>query len=180
MPPYENSCRGPRSARAVVSSAKVFVVVLSTSWIAFAQSDEPVLNPKTVEHGKYLVKIAGCNDCHTSGYLLGAGKIPQEQWLLGDHFGWRGPWGTTYAANLRILMSGITEDAWVQYARALKSRPPMPWFTLNEMKESDLRAIYQFVRSLGPVGDPAPAFVPPDQEPSPPYALFPSPPPDPE
>jgi hypothetical protein len=53
----------------------------------------------------------------------------------------------------------------------------MPWFTLNEMKDADLRAIYQYVRHLGPGGKEAPAYVPPDQEPAPPYALFPSPPP---
>lgn len=52
----------------------------------------------------------------------------------------------------------------------------MPWFTLNEMEEDDLKALYHFVRYLGPAGEPAPAYVPPGQEPNPPYALFPSPP----
>lgn len=134
------------------------------------------LDPKVVARGQYLSRIGGCNDCHTSGYLLNGGAIPQDKWLLGDHFGWRGPWGTTHASNLRIFMSTLTEDAWVGVARSLKTRPPMPWFTINEMEEADLRAIYQFVRSLGPVGEPAPAFVPPDKEPAPPYATFPSPP----
>jgi predicted ester cyclase/mono/diheme cytochrome c family protein len=153
----------------------LFVALCPILLLALAQAGTPNLDPKAVERGKYLSKIAGCNDCHTSGYLLNSGSIPQNQWLLGDQFGWRGPWGTTYASNLRIFMSGITEDAWVQVARSLKSRPPMPWFTLNEMEETDLRAIYQFVRSLGPMGEPAPSFVPPDQEPNHPYALFPSP-----
>ena len=40
----------------------------------------------------------------------------------------------------------------------------------------DLRAIYQFVRSLGPKGRPAPAYVPPDQSPPAPYVQFPAPP----
>ncbi len=150
----------------------LLVVVWVIPSLAVAQAGTPDLDPKVVERGKYLSKVSGCNDCHTSGYLLNSGNIPEDQWLLGDQFGWRGPWGTTYASNLRIFMSGITEDAWVQVARFLKSRPPMPWFTLNEMEEADLRAIYQFVRSLGPVGEPAPGFVPPDQEPSLPYALF--------
>ena len=153
----------------------VWIVVWLVPSLAVGQGDKPDLDPETVERGKYLSKIAGCNDCHTSGYLLNSGSIPQDQWLLGDRFGWKGPWGTTYASNLRIFMSAMTEDAWVQTARLLVSRPPMPWFTLREMEEADLRAIYQFVRSLGPVGDPAPGFVPPDKEPSPPYALFPSP-----
>ena len=88
----------------------------------------------------------------------------------------RGPWGTTYGSNLRIFMSGLSEDDWVETARTLRSRPPMPWFTLNIMKEDDLRAIYRFTRSLGDPGNPAPQYVPPGEEPKTPYALFPSPP----
>lgn len=132
---------------------------------------------KLVERGRYLSKVSGCNDCHTSGYLLSEGKVPEAQWLTGDSFGWRGPWGTTYATNLRLFMANLSEDEWLVTAKNLKARPPMPWFTLNEMHDDDLRAIYHFVRHLGPGGKDAPAYVPPDQEPAPPYALFPSPPP---
>jgi mono/diheme cytochrome c family protein len=130
-----------------------------------------------LEQGKYLVRITGCNDCHTPGYAAAGGKIPENLWLTGDSFGYRGPWGTTYATNLRTRIQSLTEDQWISYARSLKARPPMPWFTLNEMKEQDLRAMYRFVRQLGPGGQPAPAYVPPDKEPKPPFATFPSPPP---
>ena len=54
--------------------------------------------------------------------------------------------------------------------------PPMPWFNLNAMTAEDLGAMYQFLRYLGPAGTPAPAYVPPDQEPAGPYATFPAPP----
>jgi mono/diheme cytochrome c family protein len=140
---------------------------------AAAQTSEEQM----IDHGRYLAKIAGCNDCHTAGYLLSEGQIPEDLWLLGDTFGWRGPWGTTYGANLRLLMATFTEEQWLNYARNLTTRPPMPWFTLNELHEDDLRALYRFIRYLGPSGVPAPAYVPPDQEPAPPYALFPEPPP---
>ena len=129
-----------------------------------------------IERGRYLTKIAGCNDCHTAGYLISEGKVPESQWLTGDTFGWSGPWGTTYGANLRLFMSGMSEDDWVRTARQLKARPPMPWFALNEMDEGDLRALYQFIRSLGPIGNPAPAYLPPGVLPNGPHALFPSPP----
>ena len=129
-----------------------------------------------VERGRYLLRIAGCNDCHTPGYLVSEGKVPEKDWLTGDTLGWRGPWGTTYASNLRLFVQGMTEAQWVKTARVLKVRPPMPWFNLNRMHEEDLKAIYQFLRYLGPGGAPAPAYVPPDQEPKTPYALFPSPP----
>jgi hypothetical protein len=131
---------------------------------------------KQVDRGRYLSVTSGCNDCHTPGYLLSEGKVEENLWFTGDRFGWRGPWGTTYAPNLRLLVKGMTEDQWVAYARNLRSRPPMPWFNLNKMHTEDLQALYQFIRYLGPGGEAAPVYVPPDQEPKTPYALFPSPP----
>lgn len=128
------------------------------------------------ERGRYLTMIAGCNDCHTPGYGMSGGKVDEKQWLVGDSLGWRGPWGTTYPVNLRLYMEKISEKEWVEQAKTLETRPPMPWFALNHMTKSDLRAIYRFVRSLGPAGEPAPAFVPPNQEPRPPYVTFPAPP----
>jgi len=131
---------------------------------------------QAVDRGRYLVRIAGCNDCHTPGYLLSEGQTTEELWLTGDSFGWRGPWGTTYPPNLRNLVQGLSESQWVLLAKNLRARPPMPWFNLNKMEDEDLRAIYQYIRHLGPGGHAAPAYVPPDKEPRPPYALFPSPP----
>ena len=128
------------------------------------------------ERGRYLTMIAGCNDCHTPGYGMSGGKVDEKQWLVGDSLGWRGPWGTTYPANLRLYMEQLSEKEWVERAKKLETRPPMPWFALNAMTTSDLRAIYRFIRSLGPAGEPAPAFVPPNQEPRPPYVTFPAPP----
>ena len=130
-----------------------------------------------VERGRYLAKIAGCNDCHTPGYLLSAGKVPENLWLTGDTLGWRGHWGTTYAANLRQTVGRMSEAQWLQFARTAELRPPMPWFTLREMTEADLRALYRFIVYLGPGGQPAPAYVPPDKEPPQPYVTFPAPPP---
>lgn len=130
-----------------------------------------------IAQGRYLVQIAGCNDCHTPNYLLAEGRVPEALWLTGSSFGWRGPWGTTYATNLRNRLQELTQDEWLEYARNLHARPPMPWFMLNQMKTEDLTAIYQYVRHLGPAGTAAPAYLSPDIEPPPPFASFPSPPP---
>lgn len=161
----------------------IFVLMLLIGFVYYVYAEESsTTNPsknldmKQVDHGRYLAVIAGCNDCHTPGYLLSEGKVEEKLWLTGDRFGWRGPWGTTYAINLRIFVNALTEDQWVQTARALKTRPPMPWFALNIMKEEDLKAIYQFIRYHGEGGEPAPAYLPPDQEPTTPYAQFPLPP----
>ena len=139
---------------------------------AFAQKpDDPL-----VKRGRYLVEIAGCNDCHTPAYPQRNGKVAESEWLTGDALGWQGPWGTTYATNLRLWMQDLTEDQWVKKARTLTARPPMPWFNVRAMSTSDLRAVYRYIRHLGPAGNPAPAYVPPDKAPTGPVVRFPAPP----
>ena len=167
-----------------------FTMIVFLSFILFglffwnvAQSDTSTIlksksgfNMKTVEKGLYLARITGCNDCHTAGYLMSEGKVPVDQWLKGDNFGWSGPWGTTYGTNLRLLIHELTEKGWIEFATTLKVLPPMPWFNLNIMTHEDLKAIYQFIRYLGASGKPAPANLPPGQQPAGPHAIFPPPP----
>ena len=130
--------------------------------------------PKTdIERGRYLVAVAGCNDCHTPGFLVQGNKVPQKDWLTGGVLGWRGPWGTTYPANLRLYFQEITEEQWVHVAKEMQRRPPMPYYSLNEMTDPDVRAMYKYIRSLGPAGKPAPKYVPPDKVPPQPYVQFP-------
>ena len=31
--------------------------------------------------GKYLIVIGACNDCHTPGYAMSNGKVPEKDWL---------------------------------------------------------------------------------------------------
>ncbi len=124
-----------------------------------------------VERGRYIVSVAGCNDCHTPGYPESGGNMPTSEWLTGSPVGFQGPWGTTYPANLRMLMQSLSEDQWLALARNA-ARPPMPWFSLAHMSDADLRAMYQFIRSLGPKGEPAPAYAPPGQAVATPYFEF--------
>ncbi|MBN1507769.1 MAG: hypothetical protein JW955_13040 [Sedimentisphaerales bacterium] len=132
------------------------------------------VSPKT--HGsairRYIVVIGQCNDCHTRGYLRAESKVPEAEWLAGDVTGYYGPWGTSYATSLRVLAANMTEDAWVTYLRELKTMPPMPWWAMHEMRESDLRAMYRFIKGLGPREGNTPADLPPGQEPSPPYVAY--------
>jgi mono/diheme cytochrome c family protein len=129
-----------------------------------------------VNRGRYLIKIGGCNDCHTAGYGPTGGKVPETQWLTGDLLGFNGPWGTTYPTNLRLYFQDLTEEQWVKKGRTLNTRPPMPWFNVQAMSASDLRAMYRYVRSLGPAGKPAPTYLPPDKTPPEPVVRFPAPP----
>ncbi|WP_206207918.1 hypothetical protein [Ahniella affigens] len=117
-----------------------------------------------VARGRYLVQISGCNDCHTPGYLSNNGHVPESEWLKGDAFAWSGPWGTTYASNLRLFFHNMDESSWLQHARRFEARPPMPWFNVRAMNDDDLRAIYHYARALGPAGEPAPVALPPGTE----------------
>ena len=146
------------------------VLVAAGAPVLAQQAAKPDPN---IARGRYLISIAGCNDCHTPNFAPSGGKTPESEWLTGDALGWRGPWGTTYAPNLRLTMAKLTEEQWVKQAKTLTTRPPMPWFNLHRMSEGDLRAIYRYVRHLGPAGKPAPDYVPPEGKPAGPYVQFP-------
>jgi mono/diheme cytochrome c family protein len=126
-----------------------------------------------IKHGEYLVRITGCNDCHTPSYPESEGTLPVDQWLTGSPLGWHGPWGTTYSPNLRLMVQTMTEKEWIDNARNVKALPPMPWYVLRDLSDSDLIAMYQFIKSLGPAGEPMPKYVPPGHTPTGPYIDFP-------
>jgi hypothetical protein len=122
--------------------------------------------------GRYLVRIGGCNDCHTDGFAQQGEAIPEAERLKGSIIGFRGPWGTTYPANLRLSASSMTEDQWVEMLTTRTGLPPMPWTSVNQMSQEDQRAIYRYLRSLGTSGPPATAAIPPDVEPVGPWIDF--------
>lgn len=128
-------------------------------------------DPQSLDRGRYLTVTSGCNDCHSSGYLESGGALPTERWLTGGPVGFQGPWGTTYPANLRLLVDGMSEAQWLTRARQ-PMRPPMPWFNLRAMDDQDLIAIYRFIRALGPAGEPAPDAVGPGAVVATPYIDF--------
>lgn len=136
----------------------------ATNLAAAAQADD-------IRHGRYLVQIGGCNDCHTPGYMRLEGKVAESDWLTGDAMGWQGAWGTTYPANLRKLAHDLDEGAWTKRLRT-PMRPPMPWFNLQAMSDADLLAMHRYLRSLGPKGEAAPAYVPPGGKVVTPYFDF--------
>jgi mono/diheme cytochrome c family protein len=126
-----------------------------------------------IDAGRYLVKIGGCNDCHTPGFAMTNGAAPAEpEWLTGDSMGYSGPWGVSYPANLRLSFQNMDEEQFLELARAGKGRPPMPWPSLMAMSDKDLKAIYAYIRSLGAKGEPAPAALSPGVAPDRPHIPF--------
>jgi mono/diheme cytochrome c family protein len=140
---------------------------LLAGWVGLAWAQPPA-GDADIRHGRYLIQTSGCNDCHTAGYMQKDGHVPEAEWLTGDAMGWQGPWGTTYAANLRLLFQQLDEKAWLVRARQ-PMRPPMPSPSLRAMSDADLRAIYRYVKSLEVKGPAAPAYVPPGGKVATPY-----------
>jgi mono/diheme cytochrome c family protein len=126
-----------------------------------------------IDRGRYIIATAGCNDCHTPGYMVNGGTTPESEWMTGSGgLGFKGPWGTSYPYNLRKFITGMTESEWINVARNVKGLPPMPWWSLRDMSDDDLKAVYAYAVHLGPKGDAAPAALPPGVEPTTPFVNF--------
>jgi len=153
-------------SKSILGCTIVAVSLFASTAVLAAKHDS-----KMIARGRYLVATSGCNDCHTPHYPESGGKVPQKNWLVGSPVGFQGPWGTTYPANLRLMMHKMTEKEWMEVARK-PLRPPMPWFNLREMSDTDLRAIYAFIHNLGPAGEPAPTYAAPGVVVNTPYIDF--------
>jgi mono/diheme cytochrome c family protein len=124
---------------------------------------EPITSPVSepdvstpVAHGKYLVEIAGCADCHT----------PQQrgQPLPGMNFAggfvFDGPWGhRVAAANITPDATGFSYDNEAMFASAMRAgyvkgralSPIMPWIAYRGLTDPDLLAIFSYLKTVPPV-----------------------------
>jgi hypothetical protein len=85
----------------------------------------------------------------------------QDRSIKGDEgnplIGWRGPWGTIYATNLRLEAFLRDEDGFVEDMKNMRETlPPMPWYNVGRMEEKDIRSFYRYLMSLGEPGNPTP------------------------
>ena len=150
-----------------------------------------------VERGRYLVSVGGCNDCHSPKKMTDQGPIPDPALLLSGHpagiplagadtataKNWilffpmgtasKGPWGTTYAANLTPDPTGIGNWSEQQFFNAMRKgwykgmegtrpiMPLMPWQNYKDMSDEDLRSIFAYLKTIPPVKNAVPAYEPP-------------------
>jgi mono/diheme cytochrome c family protein len=146
--------------------------IATTVFLVLAVTAQGAVRPSAsadVERGRYLVAYGACNSCHTEGWQEKDGAVPVARWLTGNRIGFRGPWGTVYPANVRLRFSQMTEEQWLFAIRTRGGHPPMQWTNLRVLNTADQRAIYRFVRSLGPAGTAEPRDVPPGQSPTTPF-----------
>jgi mono/diheme cytochrome c family protein len=146
-------------------------LAVGVSLLAVTPITSPAADRATLDHGRKLLQLGGCNDCHTPAFMEKNGKVPQTEWFTGSPVGFQGPWGTTYASNLRLLAGTMTEAQWIARLRS-EMRPPMPWFNLAAATDRDLTAMYHFIRSLGAKGEPAPSYAAPGVKVETPYIVM--------
>jgi mono/diheme cytochrome c family protein len=116
-----------------------------------------IRNEPTAEYGRYLAHdVANCVGCHTqrdlrtgafTGPALGGGMVIESHGAPKQRF--VTPNLTPDPATGRIIR--WSEDAFVQRFRGAQASPsPMPWSSFARMSESDLRALYRYLRSVPP------------------------------
>lgn len=137
----------------------------TTASAAATAAGERVVAPKDVfvsasspeKAGEYLIWLGGCNDCHTVGWDASRASMPYSDWLTGGRR-FSGAYGVSYSANLRLTPENMTEDEFVDMMHTREVNPPMPWVHYHDLNDQDLRAIYSFLKSLGPAGKAPPPF----------------------
>jgi mono/diheme cytochrome c family protein len=126
-------------------------------------------DPAQVEHGRYLVTIMGCTDCHTPGHFLG--QPDMARFLGGSDVGFEIPGlGTFYGPNLTPDPSGLGGWSPDEIVAAIRTgvrpdgspiAPAMPWMGYSALTDADAQAIAAFLGSLPPVAHEVPGpFAP--------------------
>jgi mono/diheme cytochrome c family protein len=147
---------------------------LAATVILFGATAASAADPQ-VERGKYLVTIAGCNDCHTPGYFLG--KPDFSRALAGSEVGFAIPgMGTFVGRNLtpdkETGLGNWSDDQIIAAFTAgvrpdgRRLAPVMPWQELSNLTSDDTHAIVAYLRSLPPVKNAIPGPFGPNDAPS--------------
>lgn len=153
---------GIKAALALVIILLALPVLASQPIYASSQEDARAV----LARGRYLVLVAGCNDCHSPGWRESDGRLAQSAWLTGNSVGFRSEWGTIYPTNLRLRFQVMSEEQYNTTVRTRGGPPPMVWQNLRALTPADRHAIYLFIRHLGPAGQPAPRNLSPWEEPT--------------
>ena len=152
-----------------------------------------------VARGQYLVTVGGCHDCHTPWKPNGQGGAEPDMsralsghpadlvmppappaegpWVTavaGSMTAWRGPWGTTFTANLtpdeETGLGAWTAETFKEtirngrhMGRGRPLLPPMPWFNYKNMTDEDLESVFAYLQTLAPIRNRVPEPLPPAQ-----------------
>lgn len=111
-----------------------------------------------LRRGWYLVRIAGCEDCHTP-VLPNGKRLPSQ--MFGGGMEFSGPFGVAVSLNITPSAEGIGSWTEAMFSRTLRTgrvdgtgrklSPIMPFHSYKNLKEADIRAIYAYLRTVPPI-----------------------------
>jgi hypothetical protein len=163
----------------IILSAGIFMLACNTQPTSTIQEKPVKTHEEMKEHGKYLVSIMGCNDCHTSKIMTPNGPALDTNMLLAGHpsnmplppiegptaESWvlfhmngtamKGPWGISYAANLTPDTTGIAAWTEAQFFRAMRHGDS------KGIEDEDLHDVLIYLKSIKPVKNVVPQPQPP-------------------
>lgn len=163
------------------------------------EASAPMSHDQLVAHGHYLVSAIGCGDCHSPKIMTPQGPVQDSSRLLSgypaseplpafddnlaahgmvqagpDLTSWRGPWGTSFTANLTpdsaTGIGGWSESAFIQTLRTghhlglatgRMVLPPMPVESFRNMTDQDLKSIFAYLESLPAIRNQVHVPIPP-------------------
>jgi mono/diheme cytochrome c family protein len=134
-------------------------VLASICWAA-SLGDAHAADKQQIAHGKYLVTLGSCTDCHTPGHFLG--KEEPDKYLGGSDVGFGIPGlGVFVGPNLTPDKdTGLGNWTTAQIVTAITQgktpegrilAPVMPWAAYAKLTKADALAIAAYLKSLPPV-----------------------------
>jgi len=181
----------------LAASATAALAIAAPAMTAAPRPD--AARARDLERGAYLVKIMGCNHCHTPYKLGSKGPEPDMARQLSGHpaelvmpkapalgggpWAWAaaatntafaGPWGVSFTANLtpdpETGLGKWTPETFVATMRTGRHEgkgrpvlPPMPVENLAHLEDSDILALFAYLRSIPPVKNRVPAPIDPPE-----------------
>jgi len=119
----------------------------------------------TIKYGEYLTRSAACMECHTrveKGNLIAGmefaggheftvnGNIVRSANITPDKATGIGTW--TREAFLQRF-KGLSDPSKASHISAGDFQTVMPWYKYSGMKESDLKSVYAYLRTVKPVNN---------------------------
>jgi mono/diheme cytochrome c family protein len=133
-----------------------------TPWKMGAQGPEPDMSRA----------LSGHPETESLSVTPNLGQGPWISAASATNTAFAGPWGISFAANLTPDTNtglGIwTEDMFIKAIRTGRHmgtsrpiNPPMPWPAFRNFSDEDLHAIWSYLRSLKPMTNHVPDYLPP-------------------
>lgn len=168
------SCTGNKTGDAPVALTQDSLVKRGDYLVTIMGCDDCHSTKTMGPHGPEIV-----TELRFGGHIAGS-KLPpapdsavKNGWLAMsmDLTATVGAWGTTYAANISSHENGIGKWTEEQFSNALRKGkfkgleaarpllPPMPWMNYAKLTDTDLKAIFAFLKNSKPVDNIVPNAV---------------------